>query len=365
MTHDARSATQSSSRPKVGVALRRLLAGFALAAACAPAACGPATEPDEAVDITAAAIGAYDQCAHVLDGDLFNKITSNHSSAQAARTILRQTLLSMSEDQAYDRYQILYDEYHKAGGGGGFNFNFFGLFGLGGNGGGGNERKLTRQEFREQFRLAKRLNASSNAYDWSSSSSLASGYASYIRDPETIRAWRDCVTSQPQPGLYAFGSRDDAGNAYVQVVWAPGPFAGIAPAIDVSFVPQAGYRVVAPRDARVAVGTGAIFGVESPNEANAIKVTVNGAWYDDTGRLRGSFSSVADIPPVELPHDEADRDTVLCEAARKDALRRGELTAELFGVYQRINYAPEYAVAHDRNSEIIGWGECQALVDQL
>ncbi|WP_437603660.1 hypothetical protein WMF28_18945 [Sorangium sp. So ce590] len=56
---------------------------------------------------------------------------------------------------------------------------------------------------------------------------------------------------------------------------------------------------------------------------------------------------------------------VLCEAARLHALRTGALTQRQYDVYQRINYAPEYAVSHDRSSEIIGWGECENLVEQL
>jgi len=356
------STTQSCVGTGYSAALTRTVGAIGLALLCPVMGCETSQDPEETTSIGILEVGAYDQCAHVLEGDLFNKIETNLALAQTSRAILWKTLLALNEDAAYEKYSQMHDESNTRGGGGGLQINP-GLCRFGRGGEGIHEQKLTRQAFGEKYHQARQVFGTTDGFDWSASSALASGYASYIRDPATISAWKDCVTAQPQPGLYSFGSRDDAGNAYIQVIWTPGPFAGIIPVINLRFIPQPGLRVVAPDKPQVAVGSGATFAVQGQDTARSFDVVVNGDAFDEMNRLRGSFTSTAKIPPVAMPM--MDEHEALCEAARSDALRRGELTRGQYDVYRRIDYAPEYAIPHNRNSEIIGWGECSALFDQL
>ena len=83
---------------------------------CALAACGPTPSDHHKEAVDSAALGAYDQCNAILEGDLFNKISSNTSQTETARTIIWQTLLSMSEDAAYEKYGSYYDMAVRTGG---------------------------------------------------------------------------------------------------------------------------------------------------------------------------------------------------------------------------------------------------------
>jgi len=258
----------------------------------------------------------------------------------------------MNESQAYDKYSSSYDQASEAGGGGGF--TVFGVFGVSGSG--GVKKKLSREEFREVYRYMKSLNASTDSYDWSNSTSSTSVYASYIRDPNTIDAWRQCVTRKPLPGLYAYGSRDESENAYVQVVWSPGDFSGIAPAIDVEFPAQPTFRIN-PARARVAIGSGKSFAVETPNPNRALEVHVNGVYRDKgTGEELGSFSTIAKIPPAELPIIAIPDD---CEQPRMLAYLGGSLSKTNLDAVRTHHFIPVHEVDGDASSRIVAFIQCE------
>ncbi|MDI1449864.1 hypothetical protein [Polyangium sp. 6x1] len=321
------------------------IAGLGLSALCASTGCAPAPETDEETGLVELFAGAYDHCANVLEGDLFNRISSQDASASNARTIIWQTFLSMNENDAYQRYSNYHDEAHRAGGGGGL--SVFGLFDV--NGSGADERKLTRQQFGELYRHMRSLNASASSSDWSQSSSFTSAYTSYIRDANTIEAWRQCVTARPEPGLYAYGSRDDAGNAYVQVVWSPGNFAGIAPAIEVEFVAQEGFTMD-PGRARVAVGTGRSFAVRGAASSREFEVHVNGTYQEV-----GSFQAQAKIPPAVVPSLVTPDG---CEQRRLSAFFAGTLPQESLGKLRSFGYVPIHNVQDDPSSRVMAYLPC-------
>jgi len=330
---------------------RSTLTGISLTALCVSAGCGLAPEESEGTGSTTLSVDPYEECAAVLEGDLFNKSNGTSTAAAQARSIIWRTFLSLSENQAYDRYSSSYDEESRTGGGGGF--TIFGVFSV--NGSGGVERKLSREEFGEIYRYMKNLNASSNSYDLSDSSSFTSAYASYIRDANTIEAWRQCVTARPQPGLYAYGSRDDMGNVYVQVVWSPGEFAGVTPGIDVEFVPQEGFKVSPPRG-WVAVGSGKSFAVEVWGLDRAFEIHVNGVYRKEgTDAELGSFNHVAKIPPAELPPidvpDECERQRLLAFIAK--AVSRVRLES-----LRSLGEVPIYREDGNPSSGIVAYTRC-------
>src|SRR5262249_7023783 len=152
-------------------------------------------------------------------------------------------------------------------------------------------RKTSQSEFHEWYVRTKQFNASNTEFDYSSESSRTSSFASYIRDAASIQAWQACVTSDAQPGLYAFGSRDAAGNPSMNVVWAPGTFGGIAPRVTVSFAAASGTTVDAPSTVEIAIGSGRAFALHASNDAKGFDVFANGTIFDESGHPLASFTS--------------------------------------------------------------------------
>lgn len=271
-------------------------AGLGVAAVCGACASAPSALPR--VGSAASALDGYDQCARVLEGDLFNKIMSTEGRAQAASSRVWSTLLIVNEDEAYNRYRNYYHETQGWTGSGGFKYgNILGL-----EASGGEDRELTRDEFGERYRLMKSYYSQVDFSEHAENSSFLSAHASYIRDPASIDAWRACVMSRQQPGLYAYGERDASGNAGVHVVWSPGDFGGVAPRINITFERPSGYRVVAAENQMIGIGSGKRFAIEAigADIDKAFDVPVNGEMrHSVTGELLGSMSAVAKIPPKE------------------------------------------------------------------
>jgi hypothetical protein len=268
----------------------RFLSLALMASSCAGA---PDLEPLETTSSALGSAGAYDHCRWVLEGDLFNKVTSSNSSSHEARKMVWSIWLTMSESQAYDSYSAAYDQKRREAGGGGFSF-----LGIGASGGGSVENKLSRSEFSEHYSAAKSMNSGNSGSQSSESSHQMGQYATYIRDPNTINAWKDCVTKDAAVGLYVFGHRDAQNRVYVSVVWTPGTFAASVPTIRVSFVPVAGMTINAPANLEVGTGTGVTFAVDNADPDNGFSVAVNGET-----RINGvvqSFTTVAAVPAKAL-----------------------------------------------------------------
>jgi hypothetical protein len=129
---------------------------------------------------------------------------------------------------------------------------------------------------------------------------IASYYASYIRDANVIRDWEACVTKDAAPGLFAYGSRDDSGSTFVNVAWTPGPFAGIAPRVQVDFVRDPLLTIFDQLPTELGVGSGRAFAVSHASGGKGFTVTVTGVLRDASGNAVGSFRSAAMVPPTTL-----------------------------------------------------------------
>jgi hypothetical protein len=174
----------------------------------------------------------------VLAGDLFNRVVTSQASNSASRTALREWIYASSEDEAYEIYGKEYEFAQRQSTSGHAAVKYVGTGVWDGDMDFAHayERKIGRQEFGQRFRSAKARHQSGRDSAGESSHSLATDVASNVRDPKSIEAWKACVTQQPTPGLHAFGSRDDSGNPFINVVWSPGPFSGAYPAITIDIV---------------------------------------------------------------------------------------------------------------------------------
>ncbi len=271
-----------------------LLSVLALASPLA-SACGTAVGADENAESSAQAQTAYDACAQILQGDIVNKVVKSESTAASASDVLQRAILSESVSEAWSLYSSLYDAAARDSSSGGGSVNSI-FFSASAGAGGDHSRKLSQSEFSQAYESLRTYNRDTLSQESVSSTSFVSNYASYVRDQATVHAWEACITRDAQPGLYAYGSRDDAGHPYVNVVWTPGPFAGVAPAIDVTFVKPAGLAIADESAATVAVGSGHSFTVTSVDADAAFDVAVNGALRDASGRVLGSFTSSAHVP---------------------------------------------------------------------
>lgn len=273
----------------------RPLSWIAIAVFCA--ACGPDDPLPIGEDLAADSNppGGYDRCAQVLQGDLFNKVTQNNFATASARKMAWQMFLTMSEDEAYSKYSQMYDKARSEHGGGSFSF-----MGFGGGGEGGVENKVSRSEFGEAYQSARSMNSGSSSSSAESSSTVVGQYATYIRDPETIKAWTQCVLHDSARGLYAYGSRDASGVTYVNVVWAPGDLAVAVPRISVKFQTPPGMTVNAPANLEVAPGSGVSFVVTNADRVRGFEVHLNGTIPNSAGAPAASYTATANVPPAAL-----------------------------------------------------------------
>lgn len=244
------------------------------------------------------AAAASDRCDAVLTGDLFNRVITSNNSNASSRDALRAYVFTLSESEAYDVYSKEYESGKSQGLGVGVGVNYFGI--------GGDvdfkmsyDRKLSENEFKEKFTKAKAVYQSQTERMTSSDSALASAYASYVRDPGTIEAWKACVLQDQKPGIYAFGSRDDSGTPYVNIIWTPGHFAGIAPTIRIDFATPRGVSI-ADGARELGIGSGRTFRVDFDDHKAGFAINVNAEIKSSDDRLLASFSVPATIPPVRL-----------------------------------------------------------------
>jgi hypothetical protein len=248
--------------------------------------------------------GGYEECNQILAQDIFNKITKSEASSSASAAEAMATFFQQSDAQAYDAYSKAFDEAKKNG----TKIDAEGHYGIIGGQVGidlTSERKVSESEFSKRFNKSKQTYQSTNASKTSSSQNLVNTYATYVRDPGTVNAWKDCVSRTRDTNLYAFSSRDQAGKTYVNVMWVPGALAGSVPSIPISFVSgggKDGIKIHAQAEEQLAMGSGRNFAVSCSKKCDdGFQVTVNGTVRNSRGIPTSSFTATVDVPPLKPP----------------------------------------------------------------
>jgi hypothetical protein len=253
---------------------------------------------------TRAEADGYSECSQILAQDIFNKIVRKDSSSSVSMSEMKAAFFRQGATEAYDAYRNARSEAKKNGTKIDTEFHYGiigGELGIDLN----SEKEVSSDEFTERFTKAQETYKSSTSSRSSSSHDLMNSYASYVRDPATVDAWRDCVTRTRETNLYAFAGRDQAKKTYINVVWVPGPLAGSVPAIEVSFVTDGdaeGVTVHANPEEQVAMGSGRNFAVSCGTRCdNGFRVVVNGTLKNATGQATSSFTSAVEVPPLQPP----------------------------------------------------------------
>ncbi|CUS36289.1 hypothetical protein [Candidatus Nitrospira nitrificans] len=224
-----------------------------------------------------------DHCNKVLEGDLFNKVLKQNSNIETKKKTAWSMFLHMTEDEAFNTFQSFYQSTKNQGSGGAVEFLKIAL--------GGNHdysRGITEEQFRQEFRKMRELNKSSSSSDTSSRTAKISNLSMVTRDEASIRAWEKCVSQDKLPGLYAYGSRRESGQAFIKVIWVPGDFGGSMPNVTVDFAVPDGVTIKnLNKDgrAKINIGGGRAFVVESEEPDKAIEIFVNANVpdkFDDT-----------------------------------------------------------------------------------
>lgn len=249
----------------------------------------------------AARADGYSECNQILSQDIFNKVIKKDASSSTSEAEARAAFYQQSETEAFNAFSSAREEARKNGTKIDTEFHYGiigGELGIDVN----SESEVSRKEFGQKFNRAKKAYASSSYSKSSSSQSLVNSYASYVRDPATVNAWKECVTRTRETNLYAFASRDAAGKVFINVMWVPGPLAGTLPSIPVSFVTDGdaeGVAVHASPEEVVAAGSGRNFAVSCGEKcSNGFQVVVNGTLKNADGGATSSFTSTVDVPPL-------------------------------------------------------------------
>jgi len=240
------------------------------------------------------------KCDAVLQGDLINRVLTDNSTNSDSRRALRKILFKKNSDEAYEQYSQEVETAKKQGQGVSGAANYFGI-------GGALDvdinyaNKLSRDEFKQKFNKAQEVYKSQVDSVDDSNSSTVSSYASFIRDSKSIDAWKDCIASDPQPGLYAYASRDDNNDAFINVVWSPGNFAATFPSIKIDISLPTG-ATVTETAREIAIGSGRTYRVIYANQKNGFQVTINGELRRADGGLVNNFSAYARVPRYQDPN---------------------------------------------------------------
>jgi hypothetical protein len=247
----------------------------------------------------------YEECSQILAQDIFNKITRSDSSSSASSAEAKAAFFQQSESQAFDAYSKAFDEAKKNG----TKIDAEGHYGIIGGEVGidvTSDKKVSESEFNSKFKKAQDTYRSSISSKSASNQDLMSNYASYVRDPGTVNAWKECVSRTRETNLYAFASRDRAGKMYVNVMWVPGALAGSVPSIPIGFVTgggeMEGIRIHAKAEEQLAMGSGRNFAVSCGKRCDeGFQVTVNGTLRNARGVATSSFTTTVEVPPSKPP----------------------------------------------------------------
>lgn len=257
----------------------------------------------------AKAADAYEECRQILTQDIFNRVIKGDSSKSFSEAQALATFFQSTDTEAYEQYKKDFAEAKKKG----TRINAEGHYAfIGGQLGIDltSENQVSESEFKEKFNRAKTTYQSSTSSSSSSSQDLVSNYASYVRDPQTVNAWKDCVTKTKEPGIYAFAGRDKAKRIYVNVMWVPGSLVGFAQSIPISFATEdeAGDIKIypaKPEERRVAMGSGKNFVVSCGKECDdGFEVRINGTVKDKAGNEINDYAATVEVPPLNPPQPQ-------------------------------------------------------------
>jgi hypothetical protein len=201
--------------------------------------------------------GRFDHCEAILRQDLVNRITFSTTSNTSAHYILNSEVFQFTADQSWQTYEREVDSRKKQGQKGSAGIPIKGIP-IELTGDVNYERALSEREYKERFNSLKQQFTARHGQQSSSTSSLASAFASEIRDANSIEAWKKCVTAIDVPNIYAYASRDESGEPFLNVIWSPANLAGLFPSIKIEFVLPAGATISNP-STHVAMGSGRTF----------------------------------------------------------------------------------------------------------
>lgn len=256
--------------------------------------------------VSEARADGYEECNQILAQDIFNRVINSDSSSSASNAAASATFFELTDTEAFKAYEKAFDKAKERGTKIDAEFHYGiigGELGIALN----SKDRLTESQFSEKFNKEKQTRKETKSSQTSSSQNLVSNYASYVRDPGTVNAWKDCVTRtrETKPDLYAFASRDRAGKTYVNVMWVPGVLAGSVPSIPISFVTggeEEDIKIQANPEEQVAMGSGRHFKVSCGTKCDdGFQVIVNGTLKDTAGSARNSFTTIVEVPPLTPP----------------------------------------------------------------
>lgn len=246
----------------------------------------------------------YSECNQILTQDILNRAIRTDSSRSTSSAETRAAFYQQTDTEAWEAFDNARSEARKNGTKIDAEFHYGiigGELGIDVN----SEKQVSEKAFREKFNKAKATYSSSTSSKTASSRSLMSHYASYVRDPGTVSAWKECVTKTRETNLYAFASRDPAGQTFINVMWVPGPLAGSVPTISIAFVTDGdaeGLTIHSNPEEQLAMGSGRNFAVSCGATCdNGFRVVVNGTLKNAAGNPTSSFTSAVDVPPAKLP----------------------------------------------------------------
>jgi hypothetical protein len=225
-----------------------------------------------------------------------NRITFSTTSNTSAHYIFNSEVFQFTADQSWQTYEREVDSRKKQGQKGSAGIPIKGIP-IELTGDVNYERALSEREYKERFNSLKQQFTARHGQQSSSTSSLASAFASEIRDANSIEAWKKCVTAIDVPNIYAYASRDESGEPFLNVIWSPANLAGLFPSIKIEFVLPAGATISNP-STHVAMGSGRTFRIIFPDHKRGFQVGVNGALHRANGDPVQDFTATALVPKV-------------------------------------------------------------------
>jgi hypothetical protein len=236
--------------------------------------------------------GMDSKCDKILDGDLFNKISSKENSHQKDLAQIRFFLLN--EDEAYEVYKA--EKQSSSGGNGNLGVNVFEIVEV--QAGGGGNKTLTFNEFKEGFKRAKRLfqqEVNTEKY-----SEVTNVYSSFVRDASSVEAWSSCVQMEilndPNSARFLMTLiRQDSEKVQAKIRYNAGVFSGLIPKLDIEF-----FGATSTQSGKLQIGQGEkVFQLKKEDDSEAISVT--GSSPD--GLINFSYSVNLPVEKTEFDHD--------------------------------------------------------------
>ena len=177
-----------------------------------------------------------DQCDAILKQDIFNKTINKTDTSDQFKEFATESFFNSSEESAFKQYSEAYDEENRNNISGKAEGNYK-LIGGAVSFARSTEKKLTREQFSQEFAARKAEYFSSKTSSNERQASMIGSYTSLVRDDNTIKAWETCMTAKSEvPKIHAFGYRNGDQGTYIKVLWAPGLLGPVFPNIAIRFV---------------------------------------------------------------------------------------------------------------------------------